>query len=441
MKRLHKLLLYLYLFFAPFTAWFAYTIHLRLPVMIVLSLCVAALPLLIIRFGRFLALLLRDKEDLILPVFLLFVWIAFALGFGERRSFNHALAYTFAVTVYFAIPKALFRLYRIDALSIARVVAYSALLCCGVVFVESVLVNLFRIEIRHLFIRDALEPSFVMYYYLGRIIHYTVPGMADEPGLMALLLNVICPIGIWYFSQARRYALQFVLFGCYLIAMLLIQSSAGIFFASVAGLVIWFVNIRKVRHIVQLYFAVGTIAIAAMLIIRGVFDPIVRQFAPLLQLIWLKISLSGVTASDSMRSFLWQQALRDWTASPFVGNGPGYGVEMQGSGYMSLFFTLLSEIGIFGFLAFWSFLAVIFLKGLLLQRHARLPLLIGFLACVLHLLVVSDFYVAPFWIIIMLIQLEFERERLRRSAPTALNPALPLPVNPLSDTLRPSAAD
>lgn len=115
--------------------------------------------------------------------------------------------------------------------------------------------------------------------------------------------------------------------------------------------------------------------------------------------------MSNENESSITRSFVWSQAFKDWSSAPFLGNGPGYGVDKYKVGYHSVYFTILADIGLFGFLSFLFFL-MFNLKNVIHRVPLQRVLLgIPFIATFIHFAIVGDFFHAPFWILIILIQL------------------------------------
>ena len=80
-----KKLFYLFIFFAPFTSFFALSAWLRLPVVInqilFIFLIIGILQYNIVKTKWIV------KEDLYLVAFLVLVWLSFVLGFREKKKF------------------------------------------------------------------------------------------------------------------------------------------------------------------------------------------------------------------------------------------------------------------------------------------------------------------------------------------------------------------
>ncbi|WP_406755307.1 hypothetical protein, partial [Tenacibaculum maritimum] len=114
-----KKLFYLFIFFAPFTSFFALSAWLRLPV-IINQLLFITLLITLLKNNRINTKWLV-KEDLYLLSFLGLIWLSFFLGFREKRSFNHSLAYTNAIIFFFFLSKYVIHFLRVSSIKIAKV--------------------------------------------------------------------------------------------------------------------------------------------------------------------------------------------------------------------------------------------------------------------------------------------------------------------------------
>ena len=120
-----KKLFYLFIFFAPFTSFFALSAWLRLPVIINQALFI----FLIVSIFQNNSVKTKwiVKEDIYLLGFLALVWISFMLGFREQRSFNHSLAYTNSILFYFFLSKYVITHLKISSIKIAKFIYWSFL--------------------------------------------------------------------------------------------------------------------------------------------------------------------------------------------------------------------------------------------------------------------------------------------------------------------------
>jgi O-antigen ligase len=120
---------------------------------------------------------------------------------------------------------------------------------------------------------------------------------------------------------------------------------------------------------------------------------------------------SGNVTSSGQRVYQWTRAVENFSIHPIFGHGPGYGVHEEQEGYLSVYLSILADIGIFAFLAFFMAIGLLFKKAQQISSKVRPFLLFAFLTSSTHLLIVSDFYHAPFWILLMLIQLVYTEEK------------------------------
>ena len=91
--------------------------------------------------------------------------------------------------------------------------------------------------------------------------------------------------------------------------------------------------------------------------------------------------------------------------SPIWGNGPGDGVKRSGSGYHNVYLTLLADAGLFSVLLFLFFLMLQFFKLRAVPSGYRVYIFVALFSTVIHFSIVGDFYHAPFWILLILINL------------------------------------
>ena len=62
-----------------------------------------------------------------------------------------------------------------------------------------------------------------------------------------------------------------------------------------------------------------------------------------------------VYTSSGARLNQWYRALSNFVKRPILGNGPGYGVDEDAEGYLSVYLTMLSDVGLVAFTLFISF--------------------------------------------------------------------------------------
>jgi len=408
----------LFVIVSPFTAWLALSGWLRLPVVILTAFLPWTLLLILSRPGQAVALIVRDPEDLLLFALLAALLFSTALNAPNPRGLNHSLAYAFAILGYFTSTKLVMRLRRLGFDWLLHKIMYAGLLCCTIIIVEFVLLNLWDIAIRPFFITGGPGTSNMWYFVRGSF--RSVGGTAEEPGSMAALVNMIAPLsllGCRLFGHRRTY---WYLVAAYPIALLCLLSVAGIVaaimgLAFVAGttLLHWVLKVRRKwmvnKHRLATAFLLTMLLAGQFVLLRTtVWRPLLRVAGVALV---TKLTLSETSVSGSIRKETWSQALNDAAKRPLLGHGLGYANTQYASGYHSFFLTLLAEGGACALCLMALFLVCTGGKFLTLQRSAMHYFAIPAIGSLLHLNVIADFYHAPFWLMLIAVQLAYRRQK------------------------------
>lgn len=395
-----KKLIGIFIILTPFTSYFALSSWLRFPVLVLLLLVFIFLVNITLQRRFAVAALQIDKEDLFLIAFLSVIWLSWFLGFREGRSFNHALAYTFAIVFYFFVFRMIIKDNSISSLFVLKHFAISSLICCSIIILDWILINFMDIGIREYFVN--VENKTANMYYFQRAHFFSVGGVAEEPGSMALLLNITAPLGLLYFELRQKKNARNFLLSIYAISLFCLFSTAGFTNVIVASGLLVLYNLIAVQRVSltyrKLFFFISAFLLIAILAITN--QEIV---ANIINEVSQKLSLSTKDASASIRTETWHDAIDDWLLHPFLGNGPGYGVHIYGSGYHSVYLTMLADLGILGITSFLIFILFKTFKLFQLAPTFRFHLGIAFIATALHFAIVGDFYHAPFWILLILI--------------------------------------
>jgi hypothetical protein len=386
--------------------------------MLLMAACLIGFPNLLQVVVRSPLSLFRDREDIILAMFLCLVWIACGLGFGGDRSFNHALAYTFTFVFYLLLFKLAARLAGFGPEDIIRAFAASAVICCAFVLIDSVLANLFDIRIRTPLLTGGPRSFNMDYFRRGLLI--STGGTAEEPGSMAMFLNIVVPIGMWHFHTKGPKLMVPLLAGMHLLSMIFMGSTAGILILMCFAGLVAALRIRPFLREMKWILLLGAICTCVVAIKLWIF--LAPFLATLGEDIVLKVSLDATSVSASARTGSWTAGLEDFQSSPFWGMGPGYGIETLIQGYLSFFLTVLADTGFLSFLCILLYLALIAWKAMNLQGNVRYFLLLPLFGTLVHFNIVGDYYHAPFWILVALIQMmstpaAAPESQVRNSAP------------------------
>lgn len=406
-----KKLFHLFILLAPFTSVFPLSAWVRLPVLANLILFLVVIIGLLL-YGK-MKMNSVFQEDVFLLIFLGLVWISFILGFKEMRSFNHTLAYTNAIVCFFFLSKFVVTQLGISSLQITKTMFYSFLIISIIAIIDFVGINVYDFSLRNTFSTVDGKTSNMDYYIRGGLKR--VGGVAEEPGTMALFYNIYFGASLLYLTKKKR------VFAIISAALIFIMTYFAIFStAGIALSVIFFVIVFTIERIKQnkislktikrslnvlliFFFATTTLFITDTGGINDHFSEFINK---------VMFNESGNVTSSGQRVYQWNRAFENFSIHPIFGHGPGYGVHEEQEGYLSVYMSILADMGAVAFLAFLLFLALIFKKAFNLSQKTRPFLLFALFTSVSHLFIVSDFYHAPFWILLMLIQLVFIEEKI-----------------------------
>lgn len=400
-----RLFTFLYVLLAPFTAWFALSGWLRLPVVCILVALIWAAPFILASLGSKRPALYLKQEDVFFLGALIWIGVSVVTHEPTVKTWGHALAYVFSLLVYYLGFRSLISVQEIDFYTLSRWAAKSVMLCSLIVIVEWALANFLDFYIREYVIFDE-ETSNMLYY--GQYFFKSVGGTAEEPSLMAYNLNMLMALGLFYAQQKGTFYRNVYLL-LYLAAMFCIASSGGIGFIVIAFLI---VHANRVQGYLNLAKAllVAILPLAVFYQLNSIF--VEQRVMAFLESIYDKFTFQHQTAS--MRMWAWRNAWNDWLESPLVGKGPGYGnLEFyDGFGYQSLYFKLLAENGWPALLLMLSFFFFLVLKARFTQPQTRVYLMLALLAGFFHLSIHDAFYHPALWVTIVAMQAAWREQRV-----------------------------
>lgn len=399
-----KSLLKIFIFFAPFTVYFAVSAWLRFPVMLILFLLIFSVLYFIKR--KSINLKFIAPEDIFLIALLFLVLISLMFNFYGQRAFNHTLAYFFSIGLYYFFVKLLIVNTNLKVIEFVKVMYSSFITISIILILDTIGKNFNIISLRELFVPN--NPSISNVKYFIRVGFFNTSGVAEEPGVMALFYNI-------YFCGALIYAHLMnknliILISLLLLNQFLMFSAAGIFLPILSLLIVGNYQLLKnekyVTFLLFFYFIIilfiGIYWNKSKIILENVFDK-------------LFFNENNPGSSSGARLNQWKRALNNFIESPLIGKGPGYGIQENSEGYLSIYLTILADIGILAFICFLLYLIALFLKIYQLRNFYSKILMYGFIIVALHIFIVSDFYQAPIWIFFILIQLIYNESKPKRN--------------------------
>lgn len=399
-----------FVFLAPFTSFFAISAWLRLPV-IANQLLLLIVIVSVLIYGKVKTKFIF-KEDLYLLVFLALVWVSLLLGYREKRSFNHTLAYTNAIVFFFFLSKYVVKHIKVTSRQISRTMCFSFVVSSLIILIDFIGINYFDFSFRKLF--SVVDGKISNMDYYIRSGFRRVGGVAEEPGTMALFYNLYFGATLYFLIREKRIKTVAFCVVLFLFCHFAMLSSAGIalaLFCSLTAFLFEKISRNKITkkqvNWIFIFIIFTLITLTSMLIFNiGNMRFHLVEFGNK-----IIFNESGTVTSSGQRIFQWKRALTNFIQHPIFGHGPGFGVHEDHEGYLSVYLTILADIGMIAFIFFVAFQEAIFKKVIQLSNNIRPFLFFAVTTSFLHLCIVSDFYHAPLWILLVLIQLIHTEEK------------------------------
>ncbi len=405
-----KKLFHGFVFLAPFTSFFALSAWLRLPVVLNQILFIVTV-LSILIYGRVNKKWIL-KEDLYLISFLGLVWLSFLLGYKEKRSFNHSLAYTNAIIFFFFLSKYIIRHLRISSTAITKTMYRSFIVMSLIMLADFIGINFLDYSLRKTYtVADGRISN--MDYYI-RSGFRRVGGVAEEPGTMALFYNIYFGASLYFLTISKKLKYIKYCVVIFLLSHFAMLSSAGIALAIFSFISIFIFEKIKRNKISKKQINWSLLILLSIIIVTTIafvfnLGNIRLHFNDFIKKILF--NETGSYTSSGQRLIQWKRALVNFFEHPLFGHGPGFGVQQDHEGYLSVYFTILADLGILAFIFFFGFQEAIFKRVLKMSSKTRPFLLFSIVTAFLHLCIVSDFYHAPLWILLVLIQCVYFEEK------------------------------
>jgi len=244
---------------------------------------------------------------------------------------------------------------------------------------------------------------------------FRVGGVAEEPGSMALFYNIYFGISLYYLNQKINNKTKIVgMFFLFSFCHFALFSNAGIALAIVSLILIFLTNKFQTQTISKaqlIWIMISFLALFSAIFIIYIFNFEEIQNSIEKFINKLMFDENRKYSSSGQRLKQWSRAIQNFFSRPIFGYGPGFGVNQDAEGYLSVYLTILADLGIMAFLFFFSFIERIFFKLNTLPIKTRSFLLFSLITSTIHLFIVADFYHAPFWILLVLIQTIYKENK------------------------------
>ncbi|HEX8333461.1 MAG TPA: O-antigen ligase family protein [Segetibacter sp.] len=388
LRKLYKTVFLILILVSPCTGIFALGPWLRLPVLV--SLTLLLLTPLFIKSDLKKSHLHIDKQFWIVVLFLVLSSISLFINFQSKKNFTNWLPYLWLFLFNYLFIRYAIRnnICDITIPSILSIIKKTYFLIGGFIIIDFLLVNLFGVQIRTALVNLENGTANMEYYVRSNFLN--TGGVAEEPGIMALMMNIFFCLTL-YTERSKKRLYQVYLYIFHLVILVSLGSTMGIFSFIVSQVFInwnWRFNV----------FFIGFLLIAYVFLQSLVLNN------PFIQEISNKLVMSEDVESSVVRATLWASAYETFLNHPWLGAGPGYGKLLFDEGFMSLVLVLLSEVGIICFLLFAWFIWETYKKAnkiSVVQNTNTLKM--GIICSTMHIGILSEYYHLPYWLLLAMV--------------------------------------
>jgi hypothetical protein len=346
---------------------------------------------------------------LILVIEILFSF--FVNGLGNRKSFNHTIAYFVTFCLFYLTIKYIFIFY-VDKNSfysfilplLSGVTFFCALFSCA----EFLLYNFFSFDPNQYVPRVNEDAAYYDAMALGSF--YRARGFASESGHYTFMMELFSPITVYYlfFSKKCHFSLFFKFMTCILIffSFLFTVSAASFIIVPLSILVTSVIKYKTVF----LMLKKEKYRFLMVLIFFSLIFFLLERFYSIFSLIQLsivgKIEFGAYDYRNDLNLFFFYQFPKLSLVNQLIGVGPsgvqllGYG---QGYSILCLYYSIIFEIGILGFTLLFLFLFYVFWNLLKIRSSISFFLMISIFSGLMHYYFIANYYYPWFWFIAAII--------------------------------------
>jgi len=391
--KVHSWLFLMVIVTSPMTSWFAISTYLRLPALLLLVLFISTIPF--YYSGKYKI----SKKYFTIEDGLLLLWLVsfFASAMWNSEDIQNKFLtniISIAIVVFgfnFYLKVQLFNL-EITKNKIYSTFRWTLLILYAIILVEFVLTNFYSTSLLPIFSWAGVYNS-EGYYRLW----FSSSSPSEEPGNVAFFINIFWFLAVIPVIEKRNYFELVWLFLIQLLCLVLLVSTAGIFFFILTILVLLLIKKRWKTFIGILFFILSAFLFfiySYSLYDEHIMDVIFHEIIP-------KMMLDGdYSKSANVRTIMWSNAFSDWYDAPIFGNGPGYNRIKYDSTYYGIFTSSLANCGILGFASIFLFFLSLVIRTLKARSFNSL-ILFGVLIIIVSKNSISDSFLhLPMWIAI-----------------------------------------
>lgn len=346
--------------------------------------------------------------DLSLLIFLLTSLLSVLLNINTSLNYNHLFSHFIVIILYYFLIRIFLNTNKYLIINnLILTYAYYAFFTIFITVLLDQSLLVFNINIANYL---PMETSNTL---VGVGFFTRARGFFVEPTDLALGINSIGPLVIFHFSNKRNNNFYFILF-MYLFILLLTRSTAG-FIELFFGLLICFLDLlsrlnkqSKIKLIISFkkirsIFAVLFLSLFFYLLF---LEPILTAYEEATK----KLNISDSGRND-VRVEFWDNTFKLFISSNKFFTGFGTGFTTLNQKTFNWYLTVLVENGILGLLSILFVIIFSFLKIYKIQNNIRYAFYISFSSVTLHLTTQTGFYYPFLWLILVMIQLNWNSQK------------------------------
>lgn len=373
---------------SPCTGILALGPWLRLPVIVFLILVLLFPVFAVQEFKRY--RLHIDRLFWIIFLFLSTSFLSLLLNYQGSKNITNWLPYPWLFLGNYLFIRFLIR-NKVCGITIESVLSASHktfFIIGSFIILDFLLVNLTGIQIRTSLVNLDNGTANMDYFIRSNFIN--TGGVAEEPGIMSMMMNIFFCLALYY-SRNKKRASIFFLYVFHAVVLISLGSTMGIFSFLISQVLInwsWKVNVL-------------IIGCAALLFI-GLRSALLQN--PFFQEMIGKLMLSEGLQSSYTRATLWNTAYYTFLSKPWLGAGPGYSKFLAPDGFMSLALILLAELGLLCFgLMVWFIVESYRKASAIAKVNKSNALKMGIVCSSLHIAVINEYYHLPYWFLLAVV--------------------------------------
>jgi len=394
----------IYMFTLPLTSAFALTSFMPIPLVVLLLLI-----LFIYSFKGidvFRSSMYADSKLIVLVIVALIIW-SFIINFDTNNTDNsakqimHLLAYLTVFLVQFLFVKNMFSWinYNGHIVIVLRWLAYGVIFAALFSLIEFVGKNFIGFNVDEYIYRPAVNRMDALvggYSFRSR-------SFVEEPGHYALFLELVSPIGFYYFKyHSRHLFLSWVYLILILISLLMTYSAAGVFcfFVGLIVTIIFFIFSRK--SLSNVFLVILSLLFIVVLIIFFIAYFKIIDGSALIDTFVSKSAFEGASGQDRLDRYSIVQFIIGETGPIefFFGNGPGSYYLLNIPGILMVYSLFFIDIGFVMFILFIFLLVHAWIKITSIRSDIKYFLIFGYVSGLTHYLVIGNFWYPWLWMLL-----------------------------------------